>query len=312
MLGPFIAMHHQSLLIGVLWPEGMGNVGYGANVGSNHTGKAPDQELLSGEGCFWGLSCAIKFPANFKTSPYTMVSTGVTTLPQRLEMPFSLINSRSETTDGFSPALNEIMPAWVLGENLYALIRNEVKYTKRNKAKRFNVESRWLRPQIALWMFHARNDLMAIKGKNWYDGSDSPALGKNILSESWRLKAIRLYDRFLAHYACDRLLAQHLKEQAQQESTDPCEAKATELLPTWLTPFDISASDIPNIAQWWINDLNSQVQDVTHSKNRDFTRGRRIMDDYDDSHSPLDQDAVLTLAKQRLEDGITRVGALIP
>ena len=43
LVGPFVGFHHQSLLIASLWPEGKGNVGYGANVGSNHTGKANDQ-----------------------------------------------------------------------------------------------------------------------------------------------------------------------------------------------------------------------------------------------------------------------------
>lgn len=50
LCGPFVGFHHQSLLIASFWPEGKGNVGYGANVGSNHTSKAPDQELWPGEG----------------------------------------------------------------------------------------------------------------------------------------------------------------------------------------------------------------------------------------------------------------------
>ncbi|KNC71228.1 hypothetical protein SARC_16234, partial [Sphaeroforma arctica JP610] len=39
LCGPFVGFHHQSLLIAAFWPEGKGNVGYGANVGSNHTSK---------------------------------------------------------------------------------------------------------------------------------------------------------------------------------------------------------------------------------------------------------------------------------
>lgn len=50
LVGPFVGFHHQALLIAAMWPAGKGNVGYGANVGSNHTGKAPDQELRPGEG----------------------------------------------------------------------------------------------------------------------------------------------------------------------------------------------------------------------------------------------------------------------
>ena len=43
IFGPNANSHHQSLLIGILWPLGRGNVGYGSNVGSNHTGRIPDQ-----------------------------------------------------------------------------------------------------------------------------------------------------------------------------------------------------------------------------------------------------------------------------
>ena len=50
VFGPNANSHHQSLLIGVLWPLGRGNVGYGSNVGSNHTGRIPDQETSVGEG----------------------------------------------------------------------------------------------------------------------------------------------------------------------------------------------------------------------------------------------------------------------
>ena len=55
LVGPFVGFHHQALLIACFWPSGKGNIGYGANVGSNHTLKAPDQELWPGEGLFFGL-----------------------------------------------------------------------------------------------------------------------------------------------------------------------------------------------------------------------------------------------------------------
>ncbi|HPS57660.1 MAG TPA: DUF4954 family protein, partial [Spirochaetota bacterium] len=89
--GPFTAAHHQSLIIACIWTGGRGNTGYGANVGSNHTSRQPDQELLAGEGMFFGLGCSIKYPADFRLSPYTVISTGAVTLPQRMEFPFSLV-----------------------------------------------------------------------------------------------------------------------------------------------------------------------------------------------------------------------------
>ena len=87
-----------------------GNVGYGANVGSNHTGKAPDQELRSGEGVFFGLGVNIKYPSNFGKAPYTIFASGVGCLPQRIEFPFSLVNTPAEPIVGLSTAINEIIP----------------------------------------------------------------------------------------------------------------------------------------------------------------------------------------------------------
>lgn len=51
-------------------------MGYGANVGSNHTGRAPDQELWPGEGVFFGLGTSIKFPANYVAAQYSVIATG--------------------------------------------------------------------------------------------------------------------------------------------------------------------------------------------------------------------------------------------
>src|SRR5947207_10027121 len=80
LVGPFVGFHHQALLIAALWPEGKGNVAYGANAGSNHTSRAPDQEFRPGEGAFLGLGVNIKFPADFSQAPYTVLAPGITTL----------------------------------------------------------------------------------------------------------------------------------------------------------------------------------------------------------------------------------------
>lgn len=132
LLGPFAGFHHQALLIGALWPEGRGNVGYGANVGSNHTGRKPDQELRPGEGAFFGLGCSIKFPADFSDAPWSLFATGVVTPPQRIAFPFSLITPGSHPD---APGRNEILPGWMWSDNAYALIRNAYKYADRNRAE---------------------------------------------------------------------------------------------------------------------------------------------------------------------------------
>ena len=57
------------------------------------------------------MGACIKFPADFTKAPYTIIASGVTTLPQRMSIPFALINSPSESISGISPAYNEVRPA---------------------------------------------------------------------------------------------------------------------------------------------------------------------------------------------------------
>ena len=165
MVGPFVGFHHQALLIACFWPSGKGNIGYGANVGSNHTLKAPDQELWPGEGCFFGLGVCIKYPSNFVDAPYTVFATGITTLPQTLTMPFSLVNGPGEAVPSLSPAFNEISPGWVLSDALFSVLRNDDKFAKRNKATRNRISPDVFRPDTVDMLSVACERLEAAEGR---------------------------------------------------------------------------------------------------------------------------------------------------
>ncbi|CAN0538636.1 unnamed protein product, partial [Ectocarpus sp. 12 AP-2014] len=95
-----------------------------------------DQEIWPGEGVFFGLSTVIKFPANYSESPFSVIGSGVTCLPQRVAFPFCLINSQEQAgLPGVSPGLNHLRPGWVLSESMYMVIRSEDKYRQRAKAR---------------------------------------------------------------------------------------------------------------------------------------------------------------------------------
>jgi hypothetical protein len=205
LVGPFTGLHHQSLLIGALWPEGHGNVGYGANVGSNHTGRKPDQELRAGEGTFFGLGCSIKFPANFEAAPYSLFASGVLADPQKIAFPFSLITSSQEAIHG----LNEIAPGWMWGENAYALIRNAYKYADRNRALRHAVPALAPPPENVLAGTFLAADLFAPRIAGFVraalealmqaePGKVIPGLGANFLHPSRIAKARAAYENYLA------------------------------------------------------------------------------------------------------------------
>lgn len=179
LLGPFVGCHHQSLLISTLWPGGRGNVGYGANVGSNHTSRAPDQELWAGEGLFFGLGVNVKFPCDFSRAPYTVIACGTDLQPQKVTFPFSLIAPPKEHFPGLPPVFNQITPAWMLRANVYALKRNEAKFLARNRARRHQFDFSVFRRETVECMRQAARRLAGVlEPKPVYTERDIPGLGR--------------------------------------------------------------------------------------------------------------------------------------
>jgi hypothetical protein len=297
LLGPFVAAHHQSLLIAVLWPEGKGNVSHGASVGCNHTSRAPDQECRPGEGMFFGLGVNIKFPADYREAPYTILACGVITLPQKVRFPFSLINQPSAHRPGVSPAFNEITPAWLLTDNLYALKRNEAKYRARNKARRARVRYELFRPDTVDLMRAAAGRLEAVaQVREVYTGRDIEGLGANFLPESSRLRALEAYRFFVRYYAllglkdaaaaaladghgagCDRLLT--------RPSADARWEHQRRILVEELGVRDVAAAlrELPAV-------LEHVAREVERSRAKDEERGQRLFDDYAETHVPAHED----------------------
>jgi hypothetical protein len=291
LLGPFVSFHHQALLIATLWPEGRGNVAYGANVGSNHTSKAPDQEFRPGEGAFLGLGVNVKFPADFSQAPYTIFACGVVTQPQKLLFPFSLINMPSAAYPGVSRAYNEIIPAWLLTDSLYTLKRTERKHQSRNKARRKQFDFRIFRPQIVDLMQGACRRLEAVREvKEAYTERDIEGLGKNYLRESCRPPAIAAYRFFIRFYA---LLA--LKERMQSVLHEwHANGDCSSLERLMVTPSSEAAWEHPRrilCEELGITDavlglrqlpemLDRVARTVESSKVRDDERGARIIEDY--------------------------------
>jgi len=298
LVGPFVGFHHQALLIATFWPEGKGNIGYGANVGSNHTSKAPDQELWPGEGTFFGLGVNVKFPSDFTKSPYSIIATAVNSLPQRILFPFSLVNSPAERFDGISPAYNEIMPGWVLSDNIFTIRRNEGKYKKRNKAKRSQIEFEVFRPEIVKMMLDARSKLENVKLiKRVYTDSDIKGIGKNYLLESNRKKGVNAYTFYIRYYA---LLG--LKKKLEEYLSTRKKSKIKTLLSTatrdrrWEHERRVLVSELKENS---IHDnlrLLAKMQEeiaksVQVSKEKDDIRGARVIDDYPEAHAPASEDS---------------------
>jgi hypothetical protein len=299
LIGPFVAFHHQALLIAALWPEGKGNVGYGANVGSNHTSKAPDQEILCGEGTFFGLGVNIKYPSNFSEAPYTIIATGVDTLPQRVEFPFSLINKSSQFHENITPVYNEIFPGWVLSENLYMIKRNEIKFKERNKARRSNFAFDVFRSIIIDKMILARNRLRDIKQiKDMYIDKDIQGLGKNYLTEKNRQKGIDTYNFYLEYYILSEL-KKYLSEEMQHGRIKNSSVIYTietnnndwEHARRLLTEESLHQRSLIENLKQLITIQRKIAKDTEITKEKDDLRGIKIIDDYAEIHGQAKEDS---------------------
>ena len=266
-VGPFTAAHHQSLVIAAFWPQGRGNVGYGANVGSNHTSRAPDQEIWPGEGMFFGLDCAVKFPANFRDAPYSVLATGIVTAPQRMAFPFSLVSDlpRELLADSDRPVpqgLNLLVPAWLLRRNLYAIMRNEAKFRERNKAIRSTFDFDVLRPEIRRLMVAARDRLVAVAAgapDRVYLPGDIEGIGANVIREEDRRSAVDAYDRAIR-------LGEYRSRHASGEDLSPDSREEFGRLLLWLR------------------------HGVVESRHRDHVRGPEIIPDYARTHTETSDD----------------------
>lgn len=295
LTGPFTAMHHQSLLIAARWPLGQGNIGYGANVGSNHTSRAPDQELECGQGCFFGLGCSIKFPCSMADAPFTIVATGVTALPQRLEMPFSLICGPTQAWEGVSPALNELRPGWVLSANLYSLWRSMRKYQSRMRAVVTGTAHPVLSAANARLVERARARLMDVSGDGPW--TDVDGIGKNVLTERARTDGVRAYDLFLSWYALDAFIS------SLRKTADPAEAMAT--MPAHqrsVLEGHLGCSNGLQASRRWLQVAAELQRRLRRSREKDGDRGGRTIADYRMMHDGADavlKDAEETFALAR-------------
>ena len=205
-VGPVTQMHHHSLLIAALWPDGCGNLGYGANVGSNHTGRMPDQEVMPGQGMFFGLGVNIKFPANYRESPFTLIATGLTTLPQRVKFPFSLIRPGDPQLVGVAPRLNEIVPGWNYARNAYALDRNLYKYSLRGKGVVPSAFYSIFNPDTVRYVCDAYQRLQVSAIRDIYTKEHIDGLGENFMRERIRQQAIKTYQEYLERYVLEQII----------------------------------------------------------------------------------------------------------
>jgi hypothetical protein len=317
--GPFTAAHHHSLLIAALWPGGRGNIGYGANVGSNHTSRLPDQEIFPGEGMFFGLGSSIKFPAEYTKSPYTVISTGTVTPPQRVEFPFSLLSQPSIVQGSHSPLYNELIPAWILSDNIYSVVRNESKYRKRNRSRRNETDFSIFRPEIIDMMITARDRLKSISDmKEIYTEAEIPGTGKNFITEKNRICGADAYTFYIQLYAlkllvhrAGKVLSDNNGVDTEQIYRDDSDIKQWSHARTILENEGLKEIPLKESLEKIINMNNVFLSSVYSSKDKDNIRGKKIISDYSAYHKPAGEDQFIIELKNRTVIDQTRLEQIL-
>jgi hypothetical protein len=283
LIGPLVGFHHQSLLIACLWPEGRGNVGHGAALGSNHTGRRADQELWPGEGQFFGLCSQVKFPANFSESPWSLVSTGTVVPPGRMRLPFALVRSEAGQN------LPRAQPGWMWLHNAYALERSEMKLASRDRTRSRSCQRPLLHPPLLALVQEARRALRSVQGASeMWDPAAIPALGMARMTESDRKQGISAYTECLTLAALRAVLADHegdLLSWANQFLSEEFPGVGSRAL----------LNRLPGLERLW-------VRRVRLSRERDDKRGQEVFDDYASVHAPAKEDEVLKAALLRARD----------
>jgi hypothetical protein len=300
LVGPLVGFHHQALLIAALWPEGKGNVGAGASVGCNHTSRAPDQEFWCAEGLFIGLNVKVMYPSDFSGSPYSILACGITMPSQKLAFPFSLVTTPSTSWDGIPQIYNEIVPAWLLTDNLFALKRNQMKFKTRSHGRRQPLELEVFRPETVDLMKDACRRMEAVREvRDIYTDRDIAGLGKNYLTEANRQQALAAYRFYTHYYALLGLLEQ---AEATLDSQRPVEVQrlltTSASNPRWEHQRRILCDELGfKTIVTPLGELEGMLEvvarDVERSKKKDDLRGRKIISDYAEVGVPADQDPLV-------------------
>jgi hypothetical protein len=306
-------------LISALWPEGRGNIAYGANVGSNHTGKKPDQEIRPGEGNFFGLGCSIKFPADYADAPYSLIAAGVSAAPQRVAFPFSLINGpQGDAGAGAAEAirgLNEIVPGWMWSDNAFSLARRIYKFESggsadpgSDPASTWNTgffAGRIFAAGIARKVLRAYQALRSAPPRACYLEEALAGLGRNFMRAAVRDKALSAYEDYLAFF----LLRAYADRPGQAWDRD-----LSDLVALLRAALAADASGLPDARSWAASQrarLPGFLAAATASLARDDKRGRRVFDDYADFHPPAADDPTLARLAGDLDELDRRLAVFI-
>lgn len=155
---PFHEQHHNTSFTISTIIKGQSNIAAGATIGSNHNSRSPDGEIVAGRG-FWPGLCT-NFKHNCIFSSFILIAKGNYSYEMNIRYPFALV-CKSKSDERI-----EIMPAYWFLYNMYAIVRNNFKYKKRDRRKVIiqNIEENILAPDTVGEIVEAIDELYYLAG----------------------------------------------------------------------------------------------------------------------------------------------------
>lgn len=157
LIFPFHEQHHNSSFLIATTVMGQSNIASGATIGSNHNSRSPDGEIFAKRG-FWPGLCS-DFKHNCRFASFVLVSKGSYQHELDIPYPFSLVSSGQNG----DPTVH-IVPAWLFMYDMFAVMRNKDKFSKRDKrlVKVQNIEFDPLAPDTMEEILQALERLISL------------------------------------------------------------------------------------------------------------------------------------------------------
>ena len=124
LIFPAHEQHHNNSFLIASVVKGQSNMAAGATIGSNHNSRSNDNEIEAGRGFWPGLCSSVKHSCKFAS--FTMLAKAAYPAEMINPFPFALISN-----DEVHGELH-VMPAFFWLYNMYAMARNNWKFTSRD------------------------------------------------------------------------------------------------------------------------------------------------------------------------------------
>lgn len=166
LIFPAHEQHHNNSFLVASCLMGQSNMAAGATIGSNHNSRANDNELVAGRGFWPGLCTSLKHSSVFAC--FSLVAKGSYPAEINNPFPFALLSNNEKEGE------LHVIPAFMWMYNMYALERNNWKFSTRDKriTKVQNIEFDTFAPDSMEEAIKARKLLELWTAKAWYRAND--------------------------------------------------------------------------------------------------------------------------------------------